>query len=96
MPFDVPQSRKSVSQNRFEFTHDGVTHSIPLLKFAPVRAALHFQHGEELDGIVACCENEAAKAALLSLDGEQFTALIDAWSKASGVTPGESEASEES
>lgn len=96
MPFDVPASKKSIAQNRFEFTLDGVTHSIPLLKFAPVEAAEHFENGRNVAGILACCENDDARDAVRSLDGAQFGALMDAWGAASGVTPGESSASEES
>lgn len=96
MPFDVPASKKSIKQNRFEFTLEGVPHSIPLLKFAPVIAAEHFEAGRDVAGLIACCENDDAKAALRSLDGDQLGALTDAWFAASGVTAGESEASEES
>jgi hypothetical protein len=96
MPFDVPASKKSIKQNRFEFNLEGVTHSIPLLKFAPVEAAEHFEAGRNVAGILACCENDAARDAVRSLDGDQFGPLMDAWQKASGVTAGESPASEES
>jgi hypothetical protein len=96
MPFDVPQSRKSITQNRFEFTLDGVTHSIPLLKFAPVQAAEEFEAGRNVAGILACCENDGARDAIRSLDGDQFGALMTAWQEASGIGAGESQASEES
>lgn len=94
MPFDVPTSKKSIKQNRFEFTLDGVTHSIPLLKFAPVEAAENFELNRNVAGILACCENDAARDAVRSLDGEQFDALLEAWGNASRVTPGESAASD--
>ena len=96
MPFDVPASKKSIKQNRFEFTLEGEKHSIPLLKFAPVEAAEQFELGRDVSGILACCENDKARDAIRGLDGDQFGALMDAWSEASGVTAGESEASEES
>lgn len=96
MPFDVPVSKKSLKQNRFEFTLDGKKFSIPLLKFAPVIAAEHFEAGRDVAGFIACCENDDAKTALRSLDGDQLGPLTDAWFEASGVTAGESEASEES
>jgi hypothetical protein len=96
MPFDVPSSKKSIAQNRFEFTLDGASYSIPLLKFAPVVAAEHFEEGRNVAGILACCENDAAKDAIRSLDGDQFEAFMEAWQEASGITAGESPASEES
>lgn len=91
--FQVPESKKSIAQNRFEFEHDGKTYSLPLLKFAPVEAAEAFENGRNVAGILACCENEAAQDVVRSLDGDQFGALMDAWSEASGVEPGESPAS---
>lgn len=94
MPFDVPASKKSIAQNRFEFTLEGESYSLPLLKFAPVAAAEHFENGRNVAGILACCENEAAREAVRSLDSDQFGELLNAWSAASGVTPGESPASE--
>jgi tape measure domain-containing protein len=33
MPYKVPASKKSLKQNQFEFEIDGVTYSVPLLKF---------------------------------------------------------------
>lgn len=96
MPFDVPASKKSIKQNRFEFTLDGVTYSIPLLKFAPVEAAEHFESGRNVAGILACCENDKARDVVRSLDGDQFGPLMTAWQEASGVSAGESVASEES
>lgn len=96
MPFDVPASKKSIAQNRFEFTLEGETFSIPLLKFAPVEAAEQFEVGRDVAGILACCENDKARAAVRSLDGDQFSALMGAWSEASGISAGESGASEES
>jgi hypothetical protein len=96
MPFDVPQSKRSIKQNRFEFTLDGKTYSIPLLKFAPVEAAEHFEVNHNVAGILACCETKAARDVVRAMDRSQFAALMDAWQKASGITTGESEASEES
>lgn len=94
MPFDVPASKKSIKQNRFEFTLEGETHSIPLLKFAPVEAVENFELNRNVAAILACCENEAARNAVRSLDSEQFDALMEAWYKASGISVGESSASE--
>ena len=91
--FEVPTSKKSAQENRFAFSHAGETFTIPLLKFAPVEAAEHFEAGRMVAGILACCGNDAARDAVRSLDGDQFGSLLSAWQEASGVTTGESEAS---
>ncbi len=94
--FQVPESKKSIAQNRFEFEHGGKTYSLPLLKYAPVEAAEAFEEGRNVAAILLCCENDAARDAVRSLDGDQFGALMEAWQEASGVKPGESPASSDS
>lgn len=96
MTFAVPQSKKSIKQNRFEFEIEGTTFEVPLLKFAPVAAAEAFEQGQEVKGLLLMCENDAARDAVRDLDGEQFGALMEAWQKASGVEAGESPASSNS
>lgn len=93
MAFQVPQSKKSIKQNRFEFQIGDDVFEVPLLKFAPVRAAELLEKGEQVQALLAMLDDEAARDAVRSLDGEQFGALMDAWSKASGVDAGESAAS---
>lgn len=94
--FQVPTSKKASKGNRFAFSLGDESFTIPLLTFAPVEAAEHFEAGRNVAGILACCGNEAARDAVRSLDGEQFGALLSAWQESSGVTPGESEASSDS
>lgn len=94
--FQVPESKKSINQNRFEFQLGDESYSMPLLKFAPVEVAELLEQGKEVAALLALCENDAARAALRKLDGEQFGALSDAWAAASGVSAGESQASSSS
>ncbi len=91
--FEVPQSGKAQDGNRFRFSFGGGEYSLPLLRFAPVESAEHFEAGRNVAGILACCENDAARDAVRSMDGEQFGALMSAWGDASGVSVGESGAS---
>jgi hypothetical protein len=94
MVFVVPDSRKSESDNRFEFTVHGATYTVPLLKYLPVSAAAAFERGDNVEGILGGCDNDDAREAVLAFDGEQFEAFLAAWSEASGVSTGESSASQ--
>lgn len=96
MAFQVPASKRSHKQNRFEFKLDGKTHSIPLLKFLPVRSAEAFEKGSNVGGLIAAADSDATREAIRDLDSEQLEALVDAWQEASGVELGESEGSSES
>lgn len=93
MSFEVPQSKRSVKQNRFEFTVDGKQYEIPLLKFAPVAAIEHFEAERVVTGLVMMCDDEATKDAIRSFDGDQLDAFSNAYQEASGVSVGESGAS---
>lgn len=93
MTFQVPTSKKSIQQNRFPFTVDGKTYSIPLLKYAPVEAAEAFENDKPIRALMLAANDQTAADAIRSLDGEQFQALMDAWTEASGISPGESQAS---
>jgi hypothetical protein len=96
MAFEVPASKKSLKQNRFEFTIGKKTHDIPLLKFAPVEAAEAFEDGRQVAGILAAAGSDAARGAIRQLDGDQLEALVSAWAEASGVDVGELEGSTDS
>lgn len=93
MAFTVPQSKKSIKQNRFEFTIGDETFEIPLLQFAPLEAAEAFENDRPVTGILATCDTDAAREAVRKLDGAQLEALMQEWQKASEVTQGESPAS---
>lgn len=96
MAYKVPESKRSVKQNRFEFELDGKTHDIPHLKFAPVAAIEQFEQERNMSGLLLTCDSDSTREALRQLDGEQLEAFISAWSEASGVDPGESGTSSES
>lgn len=92
MTFVVPQSEKDKPENRFEFVIDGETYDVPLLRFAPVEAALLFEQGRSIEGLMECAGAEAG-IAMRNLDREQLKDLEEAWVKASRVSPGESDGS---
>lgn len=96
MAFKVPQSKKSIKQNRFDFEVDGKQFDLPLLQFAPLEAAEAFENDKNVTGILLACDRDDAREALRHLDGEQIDALMDAWKEASESSPGESPASSES
>lgn len=87
--FQVPQSKKSIKQNRFEFEIGDRELSVPLLQFAPVEAAELLEQGKQVAAFLSMCENDAARDAVRGLDGEQFGALAEAWQEASNVDAGE-------
>ena len=97
MAFKIPASKKSDASNRFEFEDaDGKTHTIPLLSFAPVASAEAFENNRNVEGILAACDSEAARDVIRGMDGDVFSAFMDAWQQASDVTAGESSASSKS
>jgi RND superfamily putative drug exporter len=104
MAFKVPESKKHLPSNRFEFetgeeNEDGspVTLSIPLLAFLPVDAAAAFEQGMEIRGILLACESEEARIFVGSLDTDQFRAFMQEWNRLSvehqKISAGESSAS---
>lgn len=96
MVYQVPASKKSIKQNRFEFAADGKTLSIPLMKFLSVRAAEEFEAGRTVAGLLAGADSDAARDAIRSMDSDQLEGFVAAWQEASGVEVGESPASSES
>jgi hypothetical protein len=93
MPYEVPKSKAGLKANRFEFKIDGKVYSVPLLKNLPIDAAIKLGEGGLANLVAAFGEHEAV---VRTLDEEQLDALTDAWAKASGITLGESSASETS
>jgi hypothetical protein len=96
MVFEVPASKRSIKQNQFEFSLDGKTYSIPTLKFAPVEAAEAWEQGQGVKAVMLAAGNPDAEAAIRTMAGDQFEALVNAWQEASGVEAGESRASTDS
>lgn len=105
MAYAVPQSKKSIKQNRFEFTIEDEAFDVPLLRFLPISVAERVAVAEATGD-----DNEALKAqleifgpadtplgrAVRGLDAEQFLDLLTALSEASSIAPGESPASTDS
>ena len=90
MVFKVPETSQGKPESRFEFEFDGRTLSVPLLGFASPAAAAEFEAGRETSGLLMTCDTPEARRAIESMAGDQFGALLNAWTEASGVTPGES------
>lgn len=93
MVFQIPESKKSIKQNRFEFELDGKKFEIPHLKFAPAGAMEHFEQERNMTGLMLVCDDDATRDALRGLDGDQLAAFMEAWGAASGVDMGESSTS---
>lgn len=112
--FEVPKSKASIRQNRFEFKMpDGKKRSVPLLEFIKPELALKMAELEvrtSPDGEQSTDPKETSEFVRLVFDtyypeenlfgmfedAEQFGAWMEAWTEASGVTPGESGASPKS
>lgn len=99
MVFQVPASKRSIKQNQFEFKVPGDkrTYSIPKAKYLPMGVVERMSSAEQvtLTDIIALFGDPESPAAVAvrTLDGEQITALTEAWQKDSGVQAGESSAS---
>lgn len=93
--FEVPKSKRSIKQNRYQFKLAGKTFDIAKAQYLPMRAAKLFEEEKIVDGLLQLAEgNEALEDALLDLDGEQLSALVEDWQRESDVSLGESETSE--
>lgn len=100
MAFQVPESKRSIRQNRFEFAlPDGTEVSIPKAKYLTIgQIETLSTMGEEisLTNMLELFQEPAAAEAVRTLDAEQLQALMTAWQEDSGLTLGESSASEQS
>lgn len=96
MVYEVPESKRSIRQNRFEFKFKGKKYSMPKLKYLPMEAAELMESGQELKGIMVALDNDKARDAVRQMDAEQFADLMAALEKASGVSAGESSGSTDS
>jgi RND superfamily putative drug exporter len=83
--FQVPESRKHLRHNRFEFTVNGTTtYDIPLVNHAPVATTEALGQGRSLAAVLIACDSDETRDVLWELDCEQFTAFVEAWRRASG------------
>jgi len=100
MTFKVPESKRSIAQNRFEFElPDGATYSIPKAKYLTTGQVekLSTVGGDlTLTDLLDLFDETEAATAVRQLDVEQLQALMAAWQADSGLTVGESSASEPS
>lgn len=101
MAFQVPKSKASIKQNRFEFVIDGQKYDVPLLRYLQAWQIEAFSKAEgssfesSLDAVYAVFGEPGTTTGdvIRTLDQEQLNALTDAYLEASKVTPGESDAS---
>lgn len=95
MVFEVPKSKRSIKQNRYEFSVEGETFSLPKLEYVPVGAADAFQKGNIIDGFEAASGgDDRLVRAVAGLDADQLQALMKDWEENSDVSVGESPASD--
>jgi hypothetical protein len=96
MVFQVPPSKASVKQNRFEFQLPGSkkTYSVPKLQYVKPSLALQFDELTEVQIANLLFGEYLPDVFPLLEDATQLEALLEAWKAASeGVGVGESEAS---
>jgi hypothetical protein len=98
MVFQVPASKASIKQNRFEFQLPGSkkVHSVPLLKFLKPSLALELEDASEVAAARILFNEYLPEAFAQFEDAEQLGAFLEAWKDASGIGVGESEASADS
>lgn len=93
MVYEIPKSKASIAQNRFEFQFPGDerTFSVPLLQYVKPALALQFRPGADEAELARQLFAEYLPDSLDRFeDGEQLAAFLNAWQEASGVGLGES------
>lgn len=95
--FEVPAAKASKGQDRFEFSVPGKSGKfhVKKLKFLPIGAREDIADGGAPLVAFFCGETKGQTEAVKSLLEDQFQALVEAWQSDSGVTLGESEASDD-
>lgn len=102
MPYEIPASKASIKQNRFEFTFPGSrkVYSVPLLKYLPPRVAAQLEETDftNLRSVARIFDALVPDLDLFEKfeDSDQLEGWVSAWAEASGVSLGESPASAES
>lgn len=92
MPYQVPPSKASTDQNRFEVELDGTTYKLPSLKY--VKPAL--LEGTSTDGIsgTRALFDHYAPGLFDAIEGaDQLEGIMTAWGESSDITLGESQGS---
>ena len=97
MTFQVPESKRSIGQNRFHFNlPDGTAVSMPKAKYLTMGQIEHLSQNTgdiQLTDLLDLFDEPEAAVAVRTLDHEQLQALMEAWQADSGLTMGESSAS---
>ncbi|WNO28729.1 tail assembly chaperone [Microbacterium phage FlameThrower] len=93
MTFKVPESKRSIRQNQFEFQVPGdrKTYRIPKAKYLSIgQVEALASKGDEVQitDILEILGQGEAREAVRTLDQEQLMALMEAWQDDSGITVG--------
>lgn len=101
MAYTVPESKKSIRQNQFEFQVPGDEriYSVPKAMYLPVGMIEKMSTQTDqvsISDIIGLFGDGEAADAVRTLDREQLENLTEAWQKDSGLTVGESSASTDS
>lgn len=97
MVFTVPESKRSIAQNRFHFElPNGDAVSIPKAKYlttGQIESLSSLGRSASIVDLLSVFDEPEAAAAVRTLDMEQLEALMSAWQSDSDVELGESSAS---
>lgn len=91
--YEVPERKKSVDQDKFQFKIGAKEYYLPRLKFLTGRALIDLSKVDDIEGMYMIAPNKTTKEALLDLQLGELEGLLKAWNEDSGVTLPESEAS---
>lgn len=91
--YEVPDIKKSIGQDKFEFKIGTKTYAIPRLKLLSTRQMMDLEKLNELEILAFIAPTKAAKDALLDLPIGALEDLMNAWREDSGISLGESEGS---
>lgn len=92
--YEVPDSKKSIDQNRWPFKVGGKEFWIPRAKYLTTRQADTMQEDSLGEALSKIAPNKATADVLLDMPLDHVEGLFEAWQEDSGVTLGESESSE--
>lgn len=98
MTFQVPESKRSIAQNRFHATlPGGKEFTLPKAKYLKIGQLEKLSGSADevtiMDILDLFGDEDESRDAIRELDNEQLGALMQAWQADSGVTLGESGAS---
>lgn len=96
MVFQVPASKASIKQNRFEFElpdEPGKVYSVPKLRFIKPELIAGIETKTKLRAMLDLLNEYHPEISTRIEDGDQMGALYEAWAEASGISLGESSAS---